>query len=135
MCDRWRAILRKGCPLSLYITGSGRAKAPCLCTRQLWHVVYVFFKTHYVHRDPIRGPMVHRRQPGRIQVIVPPHRLLYTGLSNIMTEQKLPQNQITKDPSSFINQKLRTRSDPKAIHEHKGPAVCNARPTFEAQSS
>ena len=54
-----------------------------------------------------------------------------------MKEQSiiLPQNQkITKDPSSFINQKLRTRSDPKAIHEHKSPAVCNARPAFEAQS-
>ena len=31
---------------------------------------FFFFKTHYVHGDPVRGPMVRRRKSGRVQVWV-----------------------------------------------------------------
>ena len=44
-------------------------------------------------------------------------------------------NELKISQDRYGNQKLRARRDPKAIHEHKSPAVCNAKPVFEVQSS
>ena len=44
--------------------------------------LFLCFKTHYVHGEPVRGSMVRRRSrtdSGSGQLIVPPHRVLFIG--------------------------------------------------------
>ena len=68
--------------------------------------IFFFFKTHYVHGDPIRGPKVRRRSrtdSGLGQLIVPPLRVLFTGYTKVASKsQMMPdiyRGQVSEEPS------------------------------------